>query len=227
MPVAETRRASCHREEPTNEPAEPCPEQVFGLIYPDDEVYAKMYPRMWSDSVVNELSTDAFWLYWHLNSFNRSKAGVADWRPKRAARHSGSCNTEAKVRAAADELQLAGLVLFDEDTEEAFIRSHARNDKVLNRGGMGKNVLKAYWNVHSEQLRAMIVFELKRLREDDPNRAAWQDLRTLLDTADALDPLAYVSLWRAGRKDLDDAEPLPDDPEESGFRGGWANAGGF
>lgn len=201
------------------------------MIYPDDETYAKMYPRMWSDTTVNELSTDAFWLYWHLNSFNRSKAGVADWRPKRAARHSGSCNTEELVRAAADELQAAGLALFDEDTEEVFIRSHARNDKVLNRGGMGKNVLKAYWQVHSEQLRAMIVFELRRLREDDPGRAAWADLNHLLDTADALDPHVYVQFQQAGKgiPNLTVA-PEPDEADEppAGFPStGWAGTAGY
>lgn len=102
--------------------------------------------------------------------------GVLDWRPGRiAAIHAGL--TTEYVRTFAACLEARHFIVIDEDTEEALIRSWVRWDGLMRQPRMAVSFAKAYSSVASNKIRPVIVDELRKLAEREPDLSSWRDPR--------------------------------------------------
>lgn len=150
--------------------------------------YARLLPAIWSNPDFKTLTPMAQHLYLYLFSQpDVSYAGVTDWRPKRIARHAAGWNTD-DVEAAGQELADALFIIIDDDTEEALIRTFHRNDGCLRIPNMAAAVTKAYLSVASDQIKGVIIHELRRLHTDQPGLAGWKNIGSFLDDYPAVDP---------------------------------------
>lgn len=130
-----------------------------------------------NDPDFQTLSESAQRLYWLLLAQkDLDYVGVLGIAYNRWARACSSTSVE-RVREIAAELHGRRYVLFDEDTDEAFVRSFMRNDEVLKQPQLMKNALRTAPQITSEFLRREVAVELRRLGRDDAT-----------DVANAIDP---------------------------------------
>ncbi|UGL61924.1 helix-turn-helix DNA binding domain protein [Arthrobacter phage EastWest] len=135
--------------------------------------YGKIKLSVWSDPEWRELSHTAQWLYWALvGSEKLSACGALEWRPKLFAALSPTITREG-VEAALDELRAAKYVVLDEETDELLLRSFVRNDDVVHNKNMMVAVVKAWRMLYSLKLRGVVIHELMRLQQENPQYAAW------------------------------------------------------
>ena len=143
------------------------------------QAYARVVRTIWTDSDFRALSALAQWLYFTLlTAPGTTLAGICDWRPRRLAAYAQALPAEA-VESAGEELSALRFVCFDHDTEEALIRTFVRHDGMLKQPNMAKAVAKEYGNVASAYLRGVLVWELKRLKRDEPG-LHWEHLAEVL-----------------------------------------------
>ncbi|QGJ93498.1 RepA-like replication initiator [Arthrobacter phage Mufasa8] len=144
------------------------------------EPHARILRSIWRNEDWLDLSVTAQWLYERLLSHEEvSLAGVVDWRPARLTQSAVGASIQL-IEAAAVELAERKFIVFDEGTEEALIRSFVRNDGLLKQPNMGIAVAKAYAATGSRKLRGVLVYELQRLREDQPDLKGWAHLTEVL-----------------------------------------------
>lgn len=157
--------------------------------------HANIRLDMWGDADWRALSRDAQWLYELLLTHpETNRAGVCDWRPGRLAQMAAG-TTAADIRAAADELARRFFVVVDEETEEILIRSFVKYDGVLKQPNMAVTMAQDWAGVASGRLRAVVAFEVQRLRQVRPEWSGWkatEKLATLLASPgiDVRDPSA-------------------------------------
>lgn len=138
--------------------------------------FAHVKVSLWADDDYRALSMPAQWLYeYYLTSPDLNLAGRGDWRPKRIAPLSVTGAVDL-IQAAADELEENGYMFFDDDTEEALIRTFVRHDGLLKQPKMGVAVNKALGAIASPKLRRILLDELIRLRNDEPELKGWPAL---------------------------------------------------
>lgn len=154
--------------------------------------FAQVRLSIWNDDDFRGLSPSAQHLFFVLFSHpSMSYAGVGDWRPKRIAKLASGWQVGA-IEAAANELIEKFYILVDEDTEEYLIRSFVRNDPLLKQPKLSVSMARAFSVVASDVLRGVIVFELRRLRDDRPELAAWnQNEAAVLLDRDPINPRDY------------------------------------
>lgn len=168
--------------------------------------YAKVFCSIWADTDFRAVSPAGQWLYFEtLTSSSLTNVGVADWRPKRIAALAGGATVEF-VETAGAELCAARFAVIDDDTEEILLRSFVKHDGLLSMPNVALNMVKAHTAVASATLRSVVVHELRRLREDQPDLKAWshRDSKAHLDEmlerdavdARTLDP--WVPSWMPG-----------------------------
>lgn len=151
------------------------------------DAYTRILTSIWSDNAFTALSRDAQWLYLAiLTAPDRSLCGVADWRPKRIKARAAT-NTAEALEIIAEELEAAHFLVIDRDTEEALVRSWVRNDTVMKMPNMATAMVKAFQQVVSPRLRAVIVHELRRLHREHPELKGWNEAALDLLNRDALD----------------------------------------
>lgn len=158
--------------------------------------YARVVRSIWADDDFRALSHDAQWLYFHLlTSPAINYCGVTDWRPSRIAALTGNLTTD-DVEAAAVELSGNLYVVIDRDSEECLVRSFVRHDGLMTSPNMAAAMAKAHAVTVSKALRGVVVHELKRLHDDDPDLRGWvrQEVKNLLrrvplDPREAIDKL--------------------------------------
>lgn len=80
--------------------------------------------------------------------------------------------TVEQIREYAAELHERRYVLFDERTDEAFVRSFMRNDEVVKQPQLLKNALRTAPQIASGYLRHEVAVELRRLGRDDADAVA-------------------------------------------------------
>ena len=156
--------------------------------------HANIQVDIWNDPDFRELSAQAQLLYFQLlSSATLTYAGVADWRSKRISILSNG-RTVDEVESAMSELQEGLFVVVDDDSEEAFIRSFFKWDGLLEKPNVAKAMVSAWGKVHSLQLKAVIVHELRRLRDQFPEWRAFEveSVQELCEK-DSLDPVEMVS----------------------------------
>ncbi|MFD6357914.1 hypothetical protein [Nocardia tengchongensis] len=101
-----------------------------------------------------------------------SYCGRVDWRPARLLPRARGW-TVAAIEAAAAEYEAAGFGLFDSATEEALVVKHIHWDELLRNPTMAVALVKAYQGLASRKLRAGVVTEVRRLREECPEYSSW------------------------------------------------------
>lgn len=136
--------------------------------------YAAVKVAIWQDDDFRELSPSAQHLYFViLTSPRLSFCGVAEWRPKRILPLAKGW-TMADLYAAASELTAAHLLVVDEETEEALVRSFLRHDGVMRHNKTCVSAMMAFTEIASNSIRGVIVHELNRLSQEFPDWPAWE-----------------------------------------------------
>lgn len=162
--------------------------------------HANVRLDMWGDDDWRSLSMPAQWLYELLLTHPKTnRAGVSDWRPNRLAGMARGLSA-ADVVAMAVELEAGFFIVTDAEKEEILIRSYVKHDGVLKQPNMAVTMANDWAGVSSSRLRAVIAFEVQKLRDESPDLPGWKSekqLATLL-TADALniktDPSSHPSV---------------------------------
>lgn len=94
--------------------------------------------------------------------------GAVDWRPGRIASMAGGW-TAADVREAAACLEARHFIVVDDDTEEVLIRSWVRFDGLMKQPRLAVSYANAYAAVSSNLIRGVLIHELLKLRELEPD----------------------------------------------------------
>lgn len=132
---------------------------------------------MWADGDVRKLSLGAQHLYMLILTHpTLNYAGVGDWRPGRIAALTGG-RARADVERDAQELQHAHFIYTDEETEEVMVRSFLRHDGVIKHPRLHVSMAKDFAGISSEDIRAFVAFELRKLHKEQPELALWGDAR--------------------------------------------------
>ena len=142
--------------------------------------HARIRSDIWADEDWRDLPSVSQWLYLCLlSSPSLNFCGVTDWRPARIA----ALNAEMKaddVEYAAAWLEAGEFLVIDRDTEEALIRSWVKHDGLVASPNMSKAMVKAHAAIGSGILRAVIVDQLERLKQSNPQLSGWKHLSQVL-----------------------------------------------
>jgi hypothetical protein len=154
--------------------------------------YAYTRVDIWGDDDWRGLTFVAQELYHTLHtSPGLSHVGVADWWPERIASR-GAAWTVELVEAAGRELEDALYFVIDRRTREVLLREFIRTDGIMKQPKMAVSVANAYASTESSMLRGVIVHELQKLREDQPDLPGWKAERAAaLLSKKAVDPATY------------------------------------
>lgn len=139
---------------------------------------AREHARIWldinSDDEFEQLPFDAQGFYTRvvLTLDDLSYCGVADWRPRKLTTKAPDLPL-ARILTAAHHLEAGRYCLFDLTTEEILARSFIRRDELLRNPKMAAAVIKAYSGIASKQLRAAVVDEIRRVRDEHPEYSSW------------------------------------------------------
>lgn len=151
--------------------------------------HANIRLDMWGDADWRRLSRDAQWLYELLLTHpDTNRAGVSDWRPGRLAKMAAGTSAD-DVRRMGAELVARLFLVIDEETEEVAIRSYVKYDGVLKQPNLSVTMANDWTAVASERIRAVIAFEVQKLRKSRGDLPGWKSERQLetLLTAPAID----------------------------------------
>jgi hypothetical protein len=122
--------------------------------------YAKVMRSVWSDDDFRALSPRGQHLFLLLISQPQiSYAGHLAYTPKRWAKLSNGCTPE-EVEHAIAELEVARFVVRDVETDELLIRTYPRNDGVTDSPNLVVALWKAWAEIVSPKLRAIVAREL-------------------------------------------------------------------
>jgi len=136
--------------------------------------FAQIRPDMWLDDEWRALTMPAQHLYMTvLTDPGLSYAGVTDWKPGRLRQRAAEWALTDLLTAAA-ELSYAYFLVFDEETEEVMVRSFLRHDGLLKQPRMAVSMASAFGEIGSNKIRAAVVWELTRLRKENPDWDAWE-----------------------------------------------------
>lgn len=144
--------------------------------------HASIRIDIWNDDDFRDLTANAQLLYLQLlSSATLNYAGVADWRPPRIAGLSKDA-TRTSVQKAADELAARLFIVIDEETEEVLLRSFLKHDGLLMKPNVTKAMVAAFAKTTSPTLRGVIVHELNRLHDRNPqwNGFGLQEVQEIL-----------------------------------------------
>ncbi len=136
--------------------------------------YAKINVGIWADDDFLDFDINAQLLYFVLlTDPSLSYCGVSDWRPKRIQARTAGWSAEMFANALA-KLTDQRLIIVDEVTEEYLVRGFLRHDGVLNHNRTRVSALKAAAAVASKTIRGVVVHELNRLRDENPDSTLWE-----------------------------------------------------
>ena len=124
--------------------------------------HARLKTAIWSDKDWIELSPNAQRVYLlAVSQADISYAGVVPYLPRRWAALSAKTNVPA-IRRAVSELEAAGYVVVNEDTQELLIRTFIKHDRVLAVPNVARAMVNAWRAILSAHLRDVVVAELAR-----------------------------------------------------------------
>lgn len=130
--------------------------------------YAKIYVSIWAGDF-RDLTIGAQGLYFRLLTDPKlSMCGVVDWRPKRLLQSFAGMK-QAEFTRLASELEEAGYIVVDDDTEEVLIRSFVRHDGVLKSPNLTKAMASDWLAVASRAIKESVVIEVARALEEEPD----------------------------------------------------------
>ncbi len=134
--------------------------------------HGRVLCAIWRDRDFRQRSIAAQRLYMLLLSqANVNNAGVL---PLQVSKWAKGCDQTRSddIQAALDELAEHRFVFYDEDTEEALIRSYMRNDGVMKHKYIWTNALRCAEHTESPVLREVLAEELLRTRRKDAEAVA-------------------------------------------------------
>jgi len=134
------------------------------------------------------LSARAQWLYFAALREGPRRCGVVDVWPKRYSQLAADVS-EGSVMDAARELDRAGVVYFDDETDEMMFPGYLAAITPITNKRMLIAVVNSIRGITSMKLIALVVGELQKLQAEYPDVAVWNDprVRFWLDRT-ALDP---------------------------------------
>lgn len=140
---------------------------------------ANINTNIWTDTHWRQRTSDQQWLYELLLTHPElSYAGVADWRPGRLSQFV-SDKTADDIKRIGSELQTERFIFIDESTEEVLIRSFLRHDGLLKQPRLSISMVNAYGAVASNEIREVIIHELKRMHVQDPTLNAFKNAKVV------------------------------------------------
>ncbi|KWX66826.1 hypothetical protein [Mycobacterium sp. NAZ190054] len=151
--------------------------------------HAEINLDIWGDEPWMDLTPLAQHLYFVLwTSPQLSYCGSGEWKPAKIATRARGW-TRAAVEAAAAELSRELFLIVDADTEEYLLRSWIKHDGIWRKPNMAVSMANARADLASRTLRGVIVHEVRKIREREPNVAGWdRDAVKNLLSQRAIDP---------------------------------------
>lgn len=136
--------------------------------------FAQIRLSIWNDDEFADLSADAQLLYFTLISHpSMNRAGVGTWHAGRMAAFNRTWTTDVVIDAAV-ELMTTKFVVIDENTDEYLVRTFIRHDGLMKQRNLATTMAREFSTVGSRTLKAVVVHELARLREEFPEWKGWQ-----------------------------------------------------
>lgn len=136
--------------------------------------HARIKVDIWGDDDWLDLSTDAQMLYFTLyTSPGLTLCGAGDWHPGKLCNRSSDWTRE-RLNSAAVELSRNLFLIIDADTEEYLIRSWIKHDGLWRTPNMAVSVANARAELASRMLRGVVVFEVSKLRDAEPDSSSWE-----------------------------------------------------
>jgi hypothetical protein len=166
--------------------------------------YARTNTVIWQDDDYRSLPqpvSAVYGLLWTHPSL--SYCGVLEWHPGRLSQFWSGIDP-SMVRAEVDCLRSRRFLIVDDDTEEMLIRSWVRWDGLMKQPRLSVSFVTAFSAVSSNTIRGVLVDELRKLQQREPDLAGFRDsrVRAVLDQKS----IAVVDL-----------DPIPD-PFEHGYK---------
>lgn len=122
------------------------------------------------------LSARAQWLFFAALNEGPRRCGVVDVWPKRYSQLAADIS-EDTVMDAALELNDAGIVYFDDETDEMMFPGYLAAITPITNKRMLIAVVNSIRGITSMKLIGVIVHELQQLRAEHPEAAVWNDPR--------------------------------------------------
>ncbi len=139
--------------------------------------HARVNLTIWTDPDFRALPPAAQHLYLTLwTAPELSYCGVHDWRPARLTGLSRGYTAEHLETVAAC-LEARHFFVIDHATEECLVRSWPRFDGIMKQPRMAISLVHAYASVGSQTIREVLVYEVRKIREESPGLSCWADKR--------------------------------------------------
>jgi hypothetical protein len=137
--------------------------------------YARIRISIASDRDFEDLTPAAQWFFTRIliPEPTLNHCGVADWRPRRLLGKARGLTVDYLLECAA-ECESGRYALFDDQTEEVLARSYIRTEELLRNPKMATAVISSYRAIASKVLRAAVVSEIRRARDEHPEYSSWK-----------------------------------------------------
>ena len=172
--------------------------------------HARIFCSIWNDPIFTSLSAEAQRLYLlALSQPNISLCGVVPFTARRWARFSPDTKAE-DLEDAVVELENAGLVLLDNDTEELWVKSFVRYDGILGNSKLVKGMEDALSTVLSPKITAA-----HRQKYEHPEQENQPGIAHPEQESDPETISGTSSAFTSSISTSSSSPPLPPDEEES------------
>lgn len=156
--------------------------------------FAQVKTAIWGEDHFRDLSADAQLLYFMLKTAPElSYCGVTDWRPARLAPNTSDWTPE-RVLWAGLELHQGLFIVVDEATEEVMIRTFVKHDGFMESPNIASAMVRQYASIASKHLRGVLIHELIRLHDSEPDLKGWKKASVLLGNP-SVNPSTNPSGW--------------------------------
>lgn len=149
--------------------------------------HARIQTSIWIDDDFLDLTREAQHLYFVMTTqMTLNFCGVTTWHAGRISQLAAGW-TVAEVEESAAELSERLYLVIDETTGEVLVRSFIRNDGLLGSPNIAKAMYRTFSEIGSRTLRGVVVHELKRKHDEEPQLRGWDVCGDLLGKR-AIDP---------------------------------------
>lgn len=126
--------------------------------------YGQLLVDIWKNDDYKALGVDAQWTYEMLCSQSDiNYCGVIPYRPKRWSEYSADMSVR-RIRNAVTKLAEKGYIVVDGDTEELFVRTFMKHNKVLAQDQLRKSMTESYGQIASKVIKSAVWEAAERLQ---------------------------------------------------------------
>ena len=160
--------------------------------------FMQLKVNAWQDDDWTALTLEQQAVYLMLSSqATTNLAGVLDYLPGRFSRLSAG-TTPAHIRRIINDLEHAGMVFVDEDTEELLIRAYVRVSEAWKMPNCAKSIATIAAQTMSRKLQAVLLYELQRVLAETAAEGKWESSRKALAGAVHSLESAGIEPWNKG-----------------------------